>query len=1066
MAHRRFVPLIVLVVAGAVALLVRLFEVQVLEHDVWANEAANLVRSGQVVPYRRGRILDARGRLWVRDEDVYRIDFTYRDFRRDHPLGQLAHARGVLELRSVDLWEARASAERWAADLLDLSPARLRAWAQGDALAVGDLDLPATRRAGPERRASRASDLRFYVGRLLGYERADWKRLRRALSEGGGEASFAELYADWHGLTADEVHAGVARHVDESLADLEYLAERLARARAREGDMPVEEAADELLADLENRRRRTENAAADRLFREATGFPPGRFDPDTLWRTVDVEPIAVLLAWEEERTRGWLRAARERWLDWRDAWTVPTLAAQLLQERRRGSPEQVLRRLAATFVHPDVAEAAEPGSSWSWRREERWSLLPDLPTLFDVDYEAPQLAAWLLPFQDPSLRAFDVRGGAAVAGGGAPGDAGWHLLGLVETWRPGVDPAAAPPAVRAEALRVGAEWRELLADPNLRRETLEAALRDLLDVLEEHLQSGLSQALDELARRAAADGDATPGGRLRLAEGRLDRVGERARFVLKDLSSRSVGVAVDPHYELVHLLTRHADRFAGFSVQESRRREPVAVAPDGPTVAAALVGAVRRTDAVRLHDQRKQADELRRLRRKGTRTRAEEELMKELVREVYQPEEVYGGAGIEGYFDPELRGRNGYRERKGLGDRRGLRARSEWALPPVDGQDLTLTIDLDLQRAAEEVLERPEGDPDPAERDQAWLETPVGAIALVTVRGDVLAAASVPRVITPAREAYADAPGRRWRERAIVRERTLTIPDFQPLGSVFKPFVALWALDRFGHDPAEVWSCAALPDGRAGWVDLHCWRPWGHGDVDLAGALRGSCNAYFARLGELYTDEEYRRLLAAFGFGEPTGVKSFGRRPGLPENTASHVLRRNLTQADRRKAANGLAVIEGTPLQLARATVALATGRLPELRLVRAVGERDVPSRSRPVDFAPEHLERVRAALRAVVAERGGTAHGKGLDEASLGFSFAAKTGSADLGVPIQGVEHGTRKHTWVSGWFPAREPQAVLVVFVYDTTVTSSHSAVWVARQFLARPEVGEWLRTRGGVQ
>ena len=74
----------------------RLFQIQVLAHTRWSEQAARLQHAGAVLPYRRGAILDASGRVLVRDREAYHLVFTYRSFRRGHPLGQVAHARAAL----------------------------------------------------------------------------------------------------------------------------------------------------------------------------------------------------------------------------------------------------------------------------------------------------------------------------------------------------------------------------------------------------------------------------------------------------------------------------------------------------------------------------------------------------------------------------------------------------------------------------------------------------------------------------------------------------------------------------------------------------------------------------------------------------------------------------------------------------------------------------------------------------------------------------------------------------------------------------------------------------------
>ena len=119
----------------------------------------------------------------------------------------------------------------------------------------------------------------------------------------------------------------------------------------------------------------------------------------------------------------------------------------------------------------------------------------------------------------------------------------------------------------------------------------------------------------------------------------------------------------------------------------------------------------------------------------------------------------------------------------------------------------------------------------------------------------------------------------------------------------------------------------------------------------------------------------------------------------------------------------------------------------------------------------------MREALIRVVNVKGGSAFGKGLSADQLGFRFAAKTGSADYrkglvprrngrGAPLDAYVRGTRKHTWVAGWFPAEKPRYVLVTYLHDTSATASHSAVYVAGQFLRRPEVAALLEPQVPLQ
>ena len=168
-----------------------------LEHEVWAFEASRLVLHGREEPYRRGRILDSTGQVLARDEEGRRVDVVYRDFRRSHPLGQVAPARSLIEGRPVALSEARAHLVEWGRALVELSPRDLAAFARGE--------LGEQSQRGLDRRvqARRASDLAFYVLRLLaldqGDRRAAKKRVLEIAATDGELRSFLELAASTRG---------------------------------------------------------------------------------------------------------------------------------------------------------------------------------------------------------------------------------------------------------------------------------------------------------------------------------------------------------------------------------------------------------------------------------------------------------------------------------------------------------------------------------------------------------------------------------------------------------------------------------------------------------------------------------------------------------------------------------------------------------------------------------------------------------------------------------------------------------------------------------------------------
>ena len=1028
MVPRRFAPLIAWLVAGTAVLGARLAWIQIGEHGVWAGEAANLVRSGKVVPYERGAILDRRGRVMAHDEESYAIELVYRDFRRKHPLGLVAHARSALEMRAVPLAEAAASLVAWGRELALLDPAALEGFGRGGELRCGALAIPRSDRTEAEDRRGRRSDVRFYVSELLQLTRSDARGLRDAMGGSAAPASFAAFAAGRRGRDLEAELAALEQRLRASLADLE----RLARELDATGDAPPEvRGLAGLVARLEGWRAEVEDRAANDLFGEAAGFPAGRLEPELFAERFDLAWLASLLRWDGERTRAWIRSARTDWLEAQDAWHLPRLLLRAeLDGREDTFPDLVLDGWAAPFAAPAelAALGGEPGA---WRACGRLAVLAELGSLFEgVDARrAGELA--VLPFQQAVLR-------------GATGD-GFERLARAEL----ADLAAVPSET---TLALAAEWRRRFEDgfdSAWLRERTEAVLA----AWEARFQDVLRAELEALAARSGS-------ARLALAGARLDRAEERARFVLRDRGSRAFALAGRPSYELIHFLTRYAERFAGFGVRDARERVQ-REDERGLPFAGALIGGVRSANLRERWLERPLAAEFEELRRRGRRSEREIESLRFVARRVEREGELRGSGGVEGYFDAELSGHNGYREQRGLEDlvERGERA-LELDVEPEDGDPLTLTLDLEAQLAAEAVLREPDADPDPLKRDPAWLARPTGAIVLLSVAGDVLAAASYPDFdrTDPRRPALSD--------RAL--ERTLRAPAFQPPGSVFKPFAAAWALDRLGLDPGALVECAMLPDGTgAGFRDVHCSSHWGHGAMDLFHALERSCNSYFASLGDRFDAAQLAAMAAEFGFGEPTGIRWLGPRSGLYEGVP-RLFRRPPQGRELRLATNGLSVVEATPMQMARAYAGLATGFLPDIRLVERIGDVELAPRGRRLALSAAALERVREAMHAVANEPQGSAY-VALNARELGFEVAAKTGSADISQVKADAEDGesrVRKHTWLAGWFPARRPALVLVVFVHDTLQTSSHTSVWIARQFLRRPEVASLLRELEGAQ
>ncbi|MFN0008002.1 MAG: penicillin-binding transpeptidase domain-containing protein [Planctomycetota bacterium] len=1042
-AERRFGPVVVVLLLVLAVLMARLFQVQVVEHGVWAAEADALVRSSHVLPSHRGRLLDRHGRVLAEDEDLWKVDIVYRDFRREHPLGVVAHARSTLEMRSVPLAEALRAIGPWALEVVGLSPADLHGFATGGALGTNSLSIPKSTDPLREARASRASDLRFYVGALLRpgvQERRAIREEERA--ETKSERSYAEIVAGMRKVPVDDLLLELETRLSGERARLEQLAAHLPKSPSRAAT-----SIDSLLAELEGARERFENSAADALFEEAAGFSPGRISTESLVRVFDLEWIARILRWDPARARAWAesrRAAYERDLE---ELVLPRVLARAGSAEASEVPERVLDGLAALYATKEDLSRGAP----SWRELDDVIVHEEIPDLFDLS-RRPSWTGAVLPLCDG-----DVREASREF------DDPWLALGAIaEIAGASLEIPAKRAGETGATVRNARDWAGRFAAIAARDSRLEsdAAREALLAVVRalENRHLAASEGGFEACLAAAASGDVVPGP-LALAQDRIDDARQKEKFLLKDLSSRPARLVSRAEYPLVHLLERHADRFAGFEARPATRRTLRARDESGAPLLGMLLGGVRGPS---LREMIASEESLERLHENEF---EDEEELADIAARILRADETLGSHGLEGYFDPDLRGRNGWFETAGLDEERArgvLRA-------AVDGHDVQLTIDLDLQRAAEATLAHPEL-PDDPKTDPGWFRNPVGAIVLITPDGEVLAAAS-----EPTRPGFEPAPGRDL-ERSFVRERTLTRPKFTPPGSVFKPFVAAYAIDRLGLDPESLrFDCDPLGDGGHGYGTMHCHGH--HGKSDLARALTVSCNAAFAEIGEEYTPELMLDMAATFGFGAPTGIRQFEgqpgpRRPGLREDArlaGAETLPKALKEtAERMRFANGLGRIEATPMQVARALAGLVSGKLPAIRVARSIGGEPVAKAAIDLPISQRAREIVCRDLAFVVTSPEGSGHNKGLDRQTLGFSLACKTGSADkrpMPAELGGSENLDRgqrrmiKQTWIGGWFPIEDPKAILVVMLHDVTETSSHTSVYVAAQFLRSEAVKRFV-------
>ena len=402
-----------------------------------------------------------------------------------------------------------------------------------------------------------------------------------------------------------------------------------------------------------------------------------------------------------------------------------------------------------------------------------------------------------------------------------------------------------------------------------------------------------------------------------------------------------------------------------------------------------------------------------------------------LVEKGYKIRDRIGRTGVEAAYETHLRGKWGGQmlEVNAMGEvQRNLGDR-----PSESGQDLTLTLDLDLQRAAE----------------QALADKPGGAVvALEAKTGAVLALASKPgfdpnffsKLITTQKEydALFLNPKKPLLSRAM--------NPYDP-GSTWKPVTAMAGMESGKFPPTtKLQTKACITYGG------HCFPDHngaGFGQIGYADALRFSSNTFFYQVGVGVGSRALKQAANQLGFQQKTGIEidweesvglvgdedwaengrgwaDPGSTPWIPEDMAS--------------ASIGQSVVQITPLQLARAYAVFANGGwlvTPHL----AKGEIDwmAPQHRRAVLIKPSTLETIRKGLRKVVED--GTGYGLNGD----GIPPAAgKTGTAEDST-------GGPDHAWFGCYAPYPEGKIVVVAFAQNTPGGGSVHALPMAKKVLA---------------
>ena len=401
----------------------------------------------------------------------------------------------------------------------------------------------------------------------------------------------------------------------------------------------------------------------------------------------------------------------------------------------------------------------------------------------------------------------------------------------------------------------------------------------------------------------------------------------------------------------------------------------------------------------------------------------------------YKGTDHIGKLGIEGSYESELHGTTGSEQVEI--DSGGRAIRSLAKAESVAGNNLTLTLDIKLQKMAEE----------------AFGEFRGGLAAIDPNSGEVLALVSKPGFdpnlfvdgIDPQNwDLLNNSPDKPLLNRVL--------RGAYPPGSTIKPFLALGALESGKRTPSQSIrdpGFFALPGVSHRWRDD---REGGHGIVDMHKSIVESCDTYYYQLASETDIDRTAEFLSRLGLGTKTGIDIDGEVEGVLPSRSWKEKRFARGTSEARKWYLGDSISAGigqgynayTPLQLVHAIAAIANGGVAfRPHLVRSVvsagtvhGQARAPATapSKQLPFKPENIAFIKQALVGVASEPGGT----GVRAfAKAGYTSGGKTGTAQV-FSLKGekykeskVAQHLRDHAWYIAFAPAEKPTIALAVLV-----------------------------------
>lgn len=378
-----------------------------------------------------------------------------------------------------------------------------------------------------------------------------------------------------------------------------------------------------------------------------------------------------------------------------------------------------------------------------------------------------------------------------------------------------------------------------------------------------------------------------------------------------------------------------------------------------------------------------------------------------------------GKTGIEKQYNKFLQGEPGYREIKINASNQEIQEISH--IDAKEHRKLTLGLDIELQKYIANMFEHK-----------------AGAAIVMDVNGSLLSASSFPTYdlnmfVTGMSHAV-------YNKLSQSIEHPFTnklINGLYPPGSAIKPGLGLVYITTDLHENWSVVCNSNLPLGKR---IFRCWRKKGHKHTDLNKAIRESCDDYFYKGSLVVGNKKMSDGFHRYGLGKKTGVDLPNEFIGVVPSREWKMkkYKRSWSLGETVNTSIGQGDFLVTPLQIARYTALMATGKLPVPHFAKYIGDKEHKIVLEDVlnEREKEKLPLIQKAMHEVCNHPKGTA----THYLSSKIKIAGKTGTAQVVAIKQDIKkrrmeyeiaYYNRSHAWFTSYGPSENPKYIVMIMV-----------------------------------